>query len=525
MERLGEAMAVRVNDKQALDIWEKFRKGIRKSTPVDLSETAEQKKKRITELEADPQKWKKYYFPRYFKYPSPGFHLEASKRIHKNFKQKRHWYDVRHWARGLSKSTTCLFDVLFLVLTGQLHNVILTSSTYDAAENFLTKYQCELDSNDRIINDYGKQELSGNWSMGNFNTRNGAKFMAIGARQSPRGNGNQEIRPDCIIVDDFDTDEECRNPDIINQKWDWFEKALFFTVDVSEPYLIIWNGNIIAEDCCVVRAGKIADHVETINIRDENGVSVWPQKNSEADIDYQISKVSYEAAQQEMFNNPIRQGQTFKEITYGKCPKLKELQFVIQYADPATSNRDRPAQKSKAQNSCKSVSLLGYLDQKFYLYKCWLDHTTNSNFVDWMYAGRNYVGSATQLYSLIENNTLQNPFYEQVLLPLIFDKGKEYGGALMITPDTTAKPDKWFRIEGTLEPLVRLGLLVLNIDEKDNPHMKRMEAQFKGASANSKLMDGPDCVQGGIKFIQNKIAIDAAGGIEIFKRSPNPKRW
>ena len=513
-----------LNNKSAVINWEQFRESVRKSTPVDLSETSEQKKKRIASLESDPQKWKQYYFPKYFKYSSPKFHLSASKRLLKQFQNNRHWYEVRHWARGLSKSTTLMFDVLFLVLTGKLKNVILTSSTYDAAEGFLNKYMVQLDSNQRINNDYGKQELPGSWTMGNFSTRKGVKFMALGAGQSPRGNGNEEIRPDCIIVDDFDTDEECRNIDIINKKWDWFEKALFFTVDTAEPYLVVWLGNIIAEDCCVVRAGLIADNCEIINIRDESGKSVWPEKNKEEDIAYQLSKVSYEAGQQEMFNNPIRQGQTFKEITWGKCPSLDKLDFALVYADPSPSNRDKPTLKSKAQNSCKAVVVLGYFNNKYYVYKCFVDHTTNNNFIDWLYAANNYVSNTTQLFTYIENNTLQNPFYEQVLLPLIFQKSKEYKSPLYITPDTTDKPDKWFRIEGTLEPIVRLGLLVFNIDEKDDNNMKRLESQFKTANANSKTLDGPDAVQGGIKIIQNKIAIASAGGILLIKRV-NSKRY
>jgi hypothetical protein len=514
-----------INTKAALFNWDKFRDSIRKSTPVDLTEAPEEKKKRIAALEANPQKWKEYYFPKYFKYPSPAFHVTASNRLIKMFLKVRHWYETRHWARGLSKSTTAMFDVLYLVMLGKLKNIILTSSTYDAAEGFLTKYQVQLDSNQRLINDYGKQELPGSWTAGNFTTRKGAKFMALGAGQSPRGTGNEEIRPDCIIVDDFDTDEECRNPDIISKKWDWFEKALFFTVDTAEPYLILWLGNIIAEDCCVVRAGEKSDYREVINIRDDAGNSVWLEKNTEEDIDYQLSKVSWEAGQQELFNNPIRQGQTFKEITWGKCPAFEKLPFALIYSDPATSNRDKPTQKSKAQNSCKAVVVLGYQNNKYYVYKCYVDNTTNSYFIDWLYAARSYVAGATQLYNFIENNSLQDPFFSQVLMPLIYEKAKQFGGMLNITPDTSKKGEKWFRIEADLEPLVRLGNLVFNIDEKDDPHMQRMKSQFLTATPNSRELGGPDAVQGGVKKIQEKIVQALPDSMVLGRRKTNNKRF
>lgn len=275
----------------------------------------------------------------------------------------------------------------------------------------------------------------------------------------------------------------------------------------------------------MVRAGKVADHCETINIRDENGKSVWAAKNTEEDIDYQLSKVSWESGQQEMFNNPVRQGSTFKEITYGTCPPLNKLDFAIAYADPSPSNRDRPTLKSKAQNSCKAVALLGFYQNKYFLYKCFVDNTTNANFIDWLFVIKNYVGNSTQLYIYIENNTLQNPFYEQVLLPLIFEKSKEYKQPLFVTPDSMSKPDKWFRIEGTLEPINRLGQLIFNEKEKDDKNMQRMESHFKSASPNSKQLDGCDAVQGAVKIIQNKIALISAGGIETFERPTNSKRY
>lgn len=516
----------KTTDRQSLIDWDNYRAAIHKSTPVDFSESIEDKKIRIAKLEANPQTWKEYYFPKFFTSPSPDFHTKASHRLINNFEKKKHWYEVRHWVRGLSKTTTAMMDFLYLIVAKQrLKNIIYTSSTYEAAEMFLTKWQAQLDSNQRLIADYGKQALEGSWGKGFFKTRSGVQFMALGAGQSPRGNGNDEIRPDGLIQDDFDTDEECRNPDRINNKWAWFEQALMFTVDVSKPYLVLWLGNIIAPDCCVVRAGKIADHCEIINIRDAKGTSVWPQKNSEQDIDYLLSKVSYESGQQEYFNNPMRQGQTFKELYYDKCPPLKACTFAITYADPATSNADRPSAKSKAQNSTKAVVTIGYHQGKYYLYKAWVESTSNSTFIDWLFLAKQYVADQCPHYIYIENNSLQDPFYEQVLMPLVYDKQKTWGIALGITPDAQKKPEKWTRIEATLEPLVRFQQLVFNITEKDNEHFKRLHAQFINASATSRTMDGPDAVQGAVKIIQDKTAVQTVGGIELIPRLHNKKRY
>jgi hypothetical protein len=517
------------NDRQILIDWEAFRNNVKKSTAsTNLNESPEEKKRRIEKLEADPQAWMEYHFSNFFAKESPDFHRIANKRLIDSFLRNKHWYEVRHWARGLAKTTTAMMVVLYLVLVKKkLRNIIYTSSTYDAAETFLTKWQAQLDSNQKLINDYGKQELEGSWSKGFFKTRSGVQFMALGAGQSPRGNGNEELRPDCIIPDDFDTDEETRNPDRINNKWDWFEQALLPTVDIANYYLILWLGNKIAPDCCVVRAGKIADYTETINIRDNNGKSTWPSKNSENDIDYLQSKMSYASFQQEYFNNPMRQGQTFKELHYDKCPPLNECSFAVTYSDPGTSNKDKPSQKSKAQNSTKVVVTIAYHPKtaKYYIYKVWCDNTSNSNFIDWLFLAKQFVGDKIPHFIYVENNSLQDPFYEQVLMPLVFDKQKVWNMHLGLIPDTQKKPDKWVRIEATLEPLVRLQLLVFNIDEKENEHMKRLHAQFIAASATSRTLDGPDAVQGAMKIIQDKSAVQTMGNITIIKRKPNKKGY
>jgi len=510
-------------NKQALLEWEDFLSSISNSTTVDLNETEAQKAKRMADLEkpGNQEAWFKYYFPKFVFAPPAAFQMASTKRILKYSK----FYQRRAWARGLAKSTRRMMEVLYIMFVKKLRvNALLISKNEANAIRLLAPYRANLEANQRLINDYGPQVKPGKWAEEEFVTRNKCSFRAVGMGQNPRGAKLDELRVNVIIFDDADDDEVCRNIDRLDQAWEWVEKSAIPTVDISAPYYIFFDNNIIAEDSLAVRAAAFANDVETVNIRDENGKSTWPEKNSEEDIEQMINYISYEAAQAEYFNNPMTKGKTFKEITYEKVPPLSKLKFCVVYADPSPSNSDKPSLKSKAQNSCKAVVVLGYLNNKYYVYKCWVDNTTNSNFIDWLYAAKNYVGNATQLYIYIENNTLQNPFYEQVLLPLAFQKAKEYNNFLLISPDETKKPEKWFRIEGTLEPLVRLGLLVFNDSEKENPHMKRLEAQFKTASPNSRTLDGPDAVQGGIKIIQNKLSAEV-GGIMFQPRPANSKRY
>ncbi len=484
------------SNKEYLKDWNVYRDNISKATPIDLNETPSEKLKRIADLEKHPEKWFKYYFPNFYTSEPAPFHIKATQRILNNLE----WYEIRSWSRELSKSGRTMMEVLYLSLLGKKKNILLVSSTYDSAERLLLPYKAILEKNNRIINDYGTQQSVGQWESGEFVTKKGVAFRALGAGQSPRGTRKDEIRPDTILIDDIDTDEECRNPERIKFKVKWIEEALLPTRSISSPLLVVINGNIIAKYCCITELSKYADIHEVINIRDKNGKSTWSSKNSEESIDRVLSKMSFNSSQKEYFNNPIIEGDTFKELHYGKCPHPRKCQSIVIYGDPSPSN------KEGTKSSTKALVIIGYLDFKFYIYRSWVDNTSNSNYVKWMFEAYKFLKlNKVDTFSLFqENNSLQDPFYQQVTLPLIWKMQKEYGFILPITPDNRKKPEKFYRIEGTLEPLNRLGNLILNIDLKNDPNMVRLNDQFLGVSPTSKFMDAPDAVEGGVWKIQKR---------------------
>lgn len=524
-------------EKKALEAWDKLVRDILTETIVeDLSPVEIQKKRK--ELEADPVAWIYYMFPKAAKYKFAKFHIKAIRRIIDN----NDWYEVLSWSRELAKSSTVCFIVLYLVLTGKLRNIILASATQDSAERLLRPYRAHLENNQRIKQFYGEQKGS-LWTSTEFVTKKGVSFISVGAGNAPRGSKNDDIRPDCLLIDDFDTDEDCRNEEIIKKKWEWFEQALYFTRSMSEPLRTIWCGNIIAKDCCITRAGAKARELakrkkplgnwDIVNLRMVNinkpdpqndylyGTSVWIEKNSEEQIDVVQAQVSAASVQKECYNNPVSEGETFKEVTWGKVPPLRAFPFLVCYSDPAPSNNT----KTKA-NSYKASFLLGILEGKLYIISGYLDRVTNAEFVEWYYYVDDYVNDRNQVYNYIENNKLQDPFYEQVFIPLFAQARKNHNKIINISPDDRKKPDKFARIEGNLEPLNRQGNLILNEAEKGNPHMQRLEEQF--LMVNPRLTapaDGVDCVEGGFFVANQKMSALAPNAITFGTRNTNSKKF
>ena len=490
-------------DRAALEEWNGLVASIRESSDIDDSDTVADIAARKKRLEADDEAWFRYYFAQYYTCEPAPFHLRATRRLMSHDR----WYEVRAWSRELAKSARSMMEILKLALTGKIRNVLLISNSADNAGRLLLPFMANLEENRRIIQDYGTQKKPGSWEAGEFTCQCGCSFRAIGAGQSPRGTRNKNFRPDFILVDDIDTDEECRNPERIKAKWKWLEEALVPTMSVSGNYRVLFNGNIIAADCCVTRAIAKAEELKTkrignvdiVNIRDKDGHSTWPAKNSEEDIDLFLSLISSAAAQKEYFNNPVAEGEVFKEVSFGKVPALSRFKFLVIYGDPA------PGENKSKKSSTKAACLLGKLNGVLYVIKVFLDRSLNAEFIGWYVRLLDYVGGRVPVYCFMENNKLQDPFFQQVFQPLVRKVRREQNVALYIHGDEEKKTDKATRIEANLEPLDREGNLIFNEAERDNPHMRRLADQFK--LFNLQLTypaDGPDCVEGGNRIIDKK---------------------
>jgi hypothetical protein len=500
-------------DRQAGREWDGYYESFIASVNAETNESDQERKNRIAKLEANFEDWKMYYFPKYCYAPSAAFHKRAAKRELENDE----WYESRVWARELSKDVVEMMITLHQVLTRKKKNILFISNSNDKACELLEPYRINLTSNERIINDYGIQENPGSWAYGDFTTTQGVSFLAVGAGQSPRGSRNEEVRPDKIIISDIDTDEDVRNTDIITKRWEWFEKAVFPTRSVSKALQVIWLGNLIAKDCCVARAMLKADHVSKVNLEDKNGNSTWPEKNSPENIARIKSKISTAAYQAEYMNNPLTEGKIFKNLVFGKIPPLHRFNLLVAYGDPAPSNSENKS------GSYKGVWLVGKLDMKYYVITGFLERgTLNSDFVGWYPKVLEYVNKKAHTYLYIENNSLQNPFYDQVFKPLF---NALPGGNPGILPDERSKPDKFTRIEGSLEPIYRDGNLIFNEDEESSPHMVELLTQFK--LFNQKMnypADGPDCIEGA-KWIIDEKSNTSAGSFTFGQRHRNSKRY
>ncbi len=542
-----------MTEKQRIIKWEEFVHMVVSGTLIKEDEEDWERHARIAYLEQHPEDWFNYYFPKFSFAPPARFHKEATNRVLHNWE----WCEVRLWSRELAKSTRTMMEVFFLVFAGhkgerevgeaksgewgtsprpspkerEVANerfdlnpalrssraalkkrcVLLISNSLDNACRLLMPYKANLEYNKRLIQDYGLQQGDSTWTAAELITVGGVSFRAIGVGQSPRGTRNEEARPDIIIFDDVDTDADCLNPEIVARKWRWIEEAAISTRSVSAPTTIIFCGNRIALDSCIQRATNIADHTDEVNIRNEDGLSSWPEKNSETDIDRVLTQKSYAAQQKEYFNNPISEGSVFKEMAYRPARPMEEYEMLVCYTDPSY----------KAAADYKATVLVGKWESEFHVIKCFLDQATTAEMIDWHYRIMDMVGSKAACFYFMEE-----VFMQDVLVKEVSDAGKRRGRPITIRGDTRRKPDKFTRIESLLEPLNRNGELYLNEDEQHNPHMLRLVDQFCAFAPGSRAHDdGPDAVEGAVWLLNEKLRVRGTAGIKAGAKPINDKRY
>jgi hypothetical protein len=517
--------------KQAKERWAKHCSDIENYTFVK-EESASDRLKRIARLRRDYAAFVEYYFPHWTtdkvtgaNIPCAKFHVQAANYI----KDNKHGISVFQWARGHAKSTHLdVFIPLWLKCQEKrdINVVVLVGKSEDNALTLLGDIQAELQHNNRYIADFGTQYNTGSWETGKFVTQDGVAFFARGRGQSPRGLRYRDNRPDYIIIDDLDDDELCLSEQRVKKMTDWVKEALYGTFG-AEGGRFIMVGNLIAKNSVLANISKLdTAHVSRVNVRDKNGNPSWAEYWTEERIKSREA-MGYRSFQKEYMNNPITEGEVFTEMVWGKCPPLSKFRFLVCYGDPSPSNN------KAAANSMKAVFLIGMNEGKFYVLDGRTERATNAEFVNWFYDINDKVPQGVQVYNIIENNTLQDPFYKQVLTPLFMERRKtakltktaEGFYELIPSPDTRKKPDKFSRIEGNLEPLNTQGRLILNANEKENPHFKRMEEQFLLLTPQLKApADAPDCIEGGVWWLQRKTENIADGAMRLSGGRKNNKR-
>ena len=207
------------------------------------------------------------YLAHYFVRESPTFHAElaciwrdgvmkgcdpyrAAKEISRADGRRR----VIEAPRGHAKSTTFTFkDSIHAAVYAYKHYEIILSDSSEQAEGFLSDIKTELEENAALLEDFGT--LEGRvWKASVILLSNGVKIEAIGSGKKIRGRRHKQWRPDLIVCDDLENDENVNTPDQRRKLRDWFYKAVSKAGDTYTD--IVYIGTLLHYDALLANVAK-----------------------------------------------------------------------------------------------------------------------------------------------------------------------------------------------------------------------------------------------------------------------------
>lgn len=149
--------------------------------------------------------------------------------------------------RGHAKSTNLTFkDSLHATVYGYKHYILLLSDSSEQAEGFLDEIKTEVEENADLIEDFGILKGEKTWRSNGILTKNDIKIEAIGSGKKVRGRKHRNWRPDLIVLDDIENDENVNTPEQRRKLKSWFEKAVSKAGDTYTD--IMYIGTVLHYD-------------------------------------------------------------------------------------------------------------------------------------------------------------------------------------------------------------------------------------------------------------------------------------
>ena len=119
-----------------------------------------------------------------------------------------------------------------------------------------------------------------------YHTGTKVRIEAYGKGAAVRGLSWGAKRPDLVIIDDPQDEEDARSETVTVNDWDWFLSDVYFLGQSTRIFMI---GNNLGERCIIEQVFNFSKQLNfttrRIPILDENGNSAWPSKWPLCDIE------------------------------------------------------------------------------------------------------------------------------------------------------------------------------------------------------------------------------------------------
>ncbi|MDB0601084.1 hypothetical protein PL373_07980 [Tenacibaculum maritimum] len=454
-----------------------------------ITESTEDQEKRIKRL-LKPENYLEF-FDYYFGMNAPvpladapcaEFHLKSYVDLFNNrlIKQQRRWF------RGAAKSIhTNVGNVTHLKQNNELKFGLMVGKTEGLAKILLSDLQSHLEFNERIIKDFGVQMQYGNWADGQFQTKDGNFFMALGLNQPFRGIRKGANRPDFVSIDDVEDRKQAKNIELTKENVQKLTGDLGKAGQKGRFRQVMANNYIVKNGIIDGWAEKYKKSknfkISTVNLCDHNFNPTWKERYTKEECEEIVNDSDYYTSQREDFNNPVEEGKRFKEkwIRFKKTHGNKHWDCLVEFWDLSY----------KKEGDHKAGVIIGFEKGRAHVLEIFNRQCEESTAMDMHYQWQEkYQVKGMSINTYYDASVAQRIIFE----PNWFKAAERNNGNGIPLPDYAAG-DKHERIVATLETVFFNGMITFDDKLMDSEDMEAATTHIlafeKGCKTPDDILD------------------------------------
>lgn len=243
-ELAAYAAAMRQKIEAAFDGWD------------DSTSAVASRRKKVLEPLTGYDYFVSHYFPHYTRSPSKSvLHRYLFDRLPMILQAEHGCLEAIAAPRGEAKSTLVsqLFTLYCLIAQRKKYCLVVMDSI-DQAYPMLEAIKLELEFNQRIRIDF--PEIAGQgrvWQAATIVTKANQKVQIAGSGKKLRGLRHGAYRPDLVVLDDIENDEQVRSPEQRDKLHNWLKKTVLPLGSADGKLDVVYIGTILHYDSVLNR--------------------------------------------------------------------------------------------------------------------------------------------------------------------------------------------------------------------------------------------------------------------------------